>query len=214
MLDKITIDEAVFALRPDFAAVVMTAEGLRNGPSPQPPTAEPRTEWADAHVAAWREAYRAFGANPRRARSSVEALLRRPELPEINRVVDAYNAISVRCALPVGGEDLDAYRGPARLVRAGGDESFETVKDGRPVADHPDAGEVIWRDDAGVTCGRWNWRQCNRTHITERTKNALFILERLAPYPIEDLEGAGHDLAAELRAISPGVVIATRLIAP
>jgi DNA/RNA-binding domain of Phe-tRNA-synthetase-like protein len=66
----------------------------------------------------------------------------------------------------------------------------------------------------GVTCRRWNWRQCTRTHITERTKNALFILERLAPLPLELLAAAGRELAAELREISPGVVIHTRLIAP
>jgi DNA/RNA-binding domain of Phe-tRNA-synthetase-like protein len=213
MLERIVIDDAVYALRPDFAALALTAEGLSNGPS-RPRTAEPAAEWADAHVAAWREAYRGFGVNPRRARPSVDALLRRPAQPEINRVVDAYNAISVRYALPVGGEDLDAYAGPARLVRAQGDEPFETVRDGAPVVEHPDAGEVIWRDDAGVTCRRWNWRQCTRTHITERTKNALFLLERLAPFPVELLAAAGRELAAELREISPGVVIHTRLIAP
>jgi DNA/RNA-binding domain of Phe-tRNA-synthetase-like protein len=213
MLERIVIDDAVYALRPDFAAVVLAAEGLSNGP-PRPRTAHPEPGCAQAHVAAWREAYRAFGVNPKRARPSVDALLRRPELPEINRVVDAYNAISVRYALPVGGEDLDAYRGPARLVRAKGDEAFETVRDGRPVVEHPDAGEVVWRDDAGVTCRRWNWRQCTRTHITERTKNALFILERLEPYPVDLLEAAGRELAAELREISPDAVIGTRLIAP
>jgi DNA/RNA-binding domain of Phe-tRNA-synthetase-like protein len=213
MLERIVIDDAVYALRPDFGAVVLTAEGLSNGPS-RPRTTTPEAEWAGAHVAAWREAYRAFGVNPKRARPSVDALLRRAELPEINRVVDAYNAVSVRYALPVGGEDLDAYQGPARLVRADGDEPFETVRDGRSVIEHPDAGEVIWRDEAGVTCRRWNWRQCTRTHITERTKNALFILERLAPYPVGLLEAAGRELAAELREISPDAVIGTRLIAP
>src|SRR5690606_38751119 len=109
----------------------------------------------DPHVLAWREAYRAFGAKPQRTRPSVDALLRRADrLPAINRVVDAYNAISVEYALPIGGEDLDAYRGTARLVRARGDEPFDTVAGGEPVTEHPGAGEVIWRDDMGVTCRR------------------------------------------------------------
>ena len=175
----------------------MTAEGLVNAASAD--DAAQRTsglaEPAAPHVEAWREAYRGFGVNPRRARPSVDALLRRAELPGINRVVDAYNAISVRYGLPIGGEDLDAYDGPARLVRADGDEPFATVKDGEPAVEHPEPGEVIWRDDAGVTCRRWNWRQCTRTHITERTKNALFILERLEPYPLDRLTSAGDELA-------------------
>jgi DNA/RNA-binding domain of Phe-tRNA-synthetase-like protein len=130
------------------------------------------------------------------------------------RIVDAYNAVSVRYGLPIGGEDLDAYDGPARLVRADGGEPFDTVKNGEAVLEHPEPGEVIWRDAAGVTCRRWNWRQCTRTHITERTKNALFILERLEPCPLEHLTAAGAELAALMRAITPEVAIATRLVEP
>jgi DNA/RNA-binding domain of Phe-tRNA-synthetase-like protein len=213
MLERIIVDDAVRALRPDFAVLLITAEGLVNAPSTGDVVrtgglAEP----AAHHVEAWREAYRGFGVNPRRARPSVDALLRRAELPGINRVVDAYNAISVQYGLPIGGEDLDAYDGPARLVRAGGDEPFATVKDGEPAIERPEPGEVIWRDDTGVTCRRWNWRQCTRTHITERTKNALFILERLEPYPMDRLTSAGDELATRLRAITPGVIIATRLV--
>ena len=98
----------------------------------------------------------------------MEALLRRVEggLPRIDRLTDIYNAISVKHLLPVGGEDLGEYRGPARLVRAAGDEPFDTVRDGQPVTEHPEPGEVVWRDDAGVTCRCWNWRQCVRTRIT------------------------------------------------
>ncbi len=216
MLERIFVDADVRGLRPDFAVLLMTAEGLVNGPSSgtDAPGAEPGEPGDAEHVEAWREAYRGFGVNPKRARPSVDALLRRPELPAINRVVDAYNAISVRYALPIGGEDLDAYDGPARLVRAEGTEEFGTVKDGEPVVERPEPGEVIWRDDAGVTCRRWNWRQCTRTRITEESKNALFILERLEPYPLDRLAEAGAELATLLRAITPDVVIVTRTLTP
>jgi DNA/RNA-binding domain of Phe-tRNA-synthetase-like protein len=71
---------------------------------------------------------------------------------------------------------------------------------------------VIWRDAEGVTCRRWNWRQCVRTRITEETRNALFLLERLEPYPLERLHAAGEALATRLRAISPEVEIEGRLL--
>ncbi|MGW2306944.1 B3/B4 domain-containing protein [Actinomadura luteofluorescens] len=218
MLERIVVDEAVRELRPDFAVLVMTAEGLENGPSD-----EAGEEWLaeaaraadadDPHVEAWRAAYRAFGAKPQRTRPSVDALLRRADaLPSINRVVDAYNAVSVEYALPIGGEDLDAYRGPARLVRATGDEPFDVIAGGEPAVEHPNPREVVWRDDQGVACRRWNWRQCVRTRLTETTKNGLFLLERLEPYPLDRLAEAGDRLAERLRTISPGARIETRLI--
>ncbi|VTP79945.1 B3/4 domain [Leclercia adecarboxylata] len=74
-------------------------------------------------------------------------------------MVDIYNAVSIRYAIPVGGENLAAYTGAPRLTLADGSEPFDTVKEGQPDVEYPDAGEVIWRDDVGVTCRRWNWRQ-------------------------------------------------------
>ena len=65
-------------------------------------------------MAAWREAYRAFGAKPQRTRNSLEALLRRaasPGFPRVNRLTDVYNAISVLHQVPLGGEDLTRYDG-------------------------------------------------------------------------------------------------------
>lgn len=218
MLEQVRVDEAVLELRPDFAVLVMTAEGLVNGPGDQVSQAwladaAGKADAGDPHVEAWREAYRAFGAKPQRTRPSVDALLRRADaLPSINKVVDAYNAVSVEYALPIGGEDLDAYRGPARLVRAAGDEPFDVIAGGEPAVEHPNAGEVVWRDDAGVTCRRWNWRQCVRTRLTEDTENGLFLLERLEPYPVERLAEAGDRLAERLREIAPDVRIESRLI--
>ena len=92
-----------------------------------------------AHLEAWRDAYRAFGANPRGYRCSAEALVERFEaqgaLPSIHPIVDAYDAISLRFGLPIGGEDAMAYRGVPRLVRAVGDEPFDTIHAGTLVTE-------------------------------------------------------------------------------
>lgn len=163
------VDAAVFALRPDYRAMLVAVGGLVPGPSDQASDALLRAAEAAArealgggpaeelpHVAAWREAYRAFGAKPQRTRNSLEALLRRAAsgLPRVNRLTDLYNAVSVLHQVPLGGEDLTRYTGAPRLVRAAGDEPFDTVADGIAVIEHPDPGEVVWCDDAGVTCRR------------------------------------------------------------
>ncbi|TMR16279.1 cytoplasmic protein [Nonomuraea turkmeniaca] len=210
MLDDIWVDDAVFDLRPDFAVLLMTARGLRNGPTDDRSrawlAAASEVEVQTAKIDAWKDAYRAFGAKPQRTRPSVDALTRRMPLPEINRAVDAYNSISVKHALPIGGEDLDRYVGPARLVRATGDEASEEV------LGQPEPGEVIWRDDAGVTCRRWNWRQVVRTRLTEETTNAIFLLERLEPMSLEELKEAGEELADLLSQLSPEAQITSRLL--
>jgi DNA/RNA-binding domain of Phe-tRNA-synthetase-like protein len=221
------VDAAVFALRPDYHALLLAVDGLIRVPDDQASDtllaaaeAAAREALRDRaaedlpHVAAWREAYRAFGAKPQRTRNSLEALLRRAPagLPRVNRLTDCYNAVSVLHQIPVGGEDLTRYAGPPRLVRATGTEPFDTVADGVAVIEHPEAGEVVWCDDAGVTCRRWNWRQARRTQLREDTSTALFILDALDPVTGEELHGAADDLLARLVRLGPGVRAARRLI--
>src|SRR5205085_10896506 len=113
------------------------------------------------------------------------------DLPRINRLVDLYNAISIRYALPVGGEDLDRLAGRATLRYAQAGEPFDG-DDADPVA----AGEVVWADDAGITCRRWNWRQGTRTRLRDDSRHAYFLLERLEPLPEETLRRAADALAS------------------
>jgi DNA/RNA-binding domain of Phe-tRNA-synthetase-like protein len=222
------VDGAVFALRPDYRALLLAVDGIVPGPGDQESGALLQAAQAAArqalnggpaeelpHVAAWREAYRAFGAKPQRTRNSLEALLRRAEsgLPRVNRLTDYYNAVSVLHQIPLGGEDLARYAGPPRLVRATGGEPFGTVADGLAVTEHPDPGEVVWCDEAGVTCRRWNWRQARRTQLRDDTTAALFILDALDPVTDQELHAAADDLAARLTTPGPGVRAARRLIA-
>jgi DNA/RNA-binding domain of Phe-tRNA-synthetase-like protein len=217
----------VRALRPDYAVLLIAADGLSPGPSDEASdailaAAERRAAQQLAgsrpedlpQVAEWRDAFRGFGAKPQRTRSSVEALLRRlePGLPRIDRITDVYNALSIAFLLPVGGEDLARYGGPARLVRAAGDEDFDTFAAGRPAVEHPEPGEVIWRDDRGVTCRRWNWRQCARTRITASTTTAVFILDGLAALGTDGLRAAAAELSGSLARLSPQARFASRLI--
>jgi DNA/RNA-binding domain of Phe-tRNA-synthetase-like protein len=222
------VDPAVRTLRPDYRALLVTVDGLVPGPSDdagdallQEAEAAARKALAGRppeelpHVAAWREAYRAFGAKPQRTRNSLEALLRRVDggLPRVNRLTDCYNAVCVLHQIPLGGEDLDRYASSPRLIRADGTEPFDTVAGGEPVIEHPEPGEVVWCDSEGVTCRRWNWRQGRRTQLREDTTTALFIFDALDPMTDEAVHAAAGDLVAHLTSFGPNVVTARRLIA-
>ena len=221
------VDAAVFALRPDYRVLLLAVDGLVASPSDQGSDALLRAAENAArqalseravdelpHVAAWREAYRAFGAKPQRTRNSVEALLRRAGsgLPRVNRLTDIYNAISVLHQIPLGGEDLTRYAGPPHLIRAGGNEPFDTVADGTAAIEYPEPGEVVWCDDAGVTCRRWNWRQASRTQLRDDTTTGLFILDALDPMTDEALHATADDLISHLARFGPDVQVVRRLI--
>ena len=222
------VDAEVFVLRPDYRVLLLAVDGLVPGPTDQESDAMLQAAEVAArqalcelpveqlpHVASWREAYRAFGAKPQRTRNSVEALLRRAAsgLPRVNRLTDLYNAVSVLHQIPLGGEDLTRYIGAPRLIRASGDEPFDTVADGGAVIEHPEPGEVVWCDDAGVTCRRWNWRQARRTQLRNDTTTALFIFDALDPMTDEALLAALEDLIAHLTRLGPDVHMVRRLIA-
>ncbi|WP_128378095.1 B3/4 domain-containing protein [Streptomyces cavernae] len=220
----LTVSDDVRALAPGFTHVTVEAHGLVNGPGGEGTSAlldeavrrlaerlDGRPPHEDPHMAAWRDVYSAFGAKPSRTRNSAEALARRAltdaGLPRINLLVDLYNAISVAHLIPVGGEDLNRIQGGMRLVRATGDEDFVTVAAGEEVVEHPDTGEVVWCDDLGVTCRRWNWRQGPRTRLTEESTSAVFLLESLPPMPEGDVAAAAAELVGLLEKFSPGARI-------
>ncbi|MBV4484469.1 B3/4 domain-containing protein [Pseudomonas sp. SWRI153] len=175
-------------------------------------------DWAPAHLQAWADVFRQFGAKPQRTPCSAEALrkrvLRDSHLPSIDPVVDLYNAISLEYAIPVGGENAEAYVGSPRLVVADGSEPFDTMKEGMPAHEFPDAGEVVWRDDQGVTCRRWNWRQGVRTRLDAQAQHMWFILESLPAMPLEALTEAGDKLIEGLQQMMPGAEIESMLIGP
>ncbi|MFF1957277.1 B3/4 domain-containing protein [Streptomyces sp. NPDC058220] len=223
----LTVSDEVRTLVPGFTHLAVEARGLVNGPSNADSSAllddaarrlaarlDGRAPHEDPHMAAWRAAYTAFGAKPSRTRNSAEALAKRAltdaGLPRINRLVDLYNAISVAHLIPVGGEDTDHITGGMRLVRATGEEPFPTVAGGEAAVEHPERGEVVWCDDEGVTCRRWNWRQGVRTRLTEESVNAVFLLESLTPMTRGELDTAGAELAESLEKLSPGARITVR----
>ena len=173
-------------------------------------------EWAESHLAAWDEVFQKFGAKPKRTPCSAAALrkrvLRDGMMPTLDPIVDLYNAVSLRYAIPVGGENISAYQGAPCLSVAKGTETFDTIKEGETVVEYPSQGEVIWCDDIGVTCRRWNWRQGIRTRLSVEAQQMWFILESLPQMPLEKLHEAGRMLTGSLERMMPGLWFEVALI--
>jgi len=147
-------------------------------------------------VAEWRDAYQQF---PKRkgARSSIEALLKRAsqghEFTPIEPLVDVYNSISLRYGVPLGIEDRDKIAGDLHLGTAKGGESFFPL--GADEDDPAREGEMIYYDDEGAVCRSLNWREAQRTMLTDGTTNGIVVMESVNQDQAERATKAMADLA-------------------
>jgi DNA/RNA-binding domain of Phe-tRNA-synthetase-like protein len=202
---------------PDFRVAVVVCAGVRVPERRSPELAryvaareqEARERFggmelsAITGVAAWRKAYRQFGIKKTSYRSAVERLVKNvlagAALPAINGFVDAYNAVSLTHVLPAGADDLDEVEGPLAFRYARPGDSFLDMgaldEAGRPLADPPKAGEVVYADRRHVLCRRWNWRQDARSAIGATTRRAVVTLQANG---VGDARGAAEELVGLL----------------
>ena len=165
-------------------------------------------------VSVWRDAFQKF-KKKKGNRASIEALLSRVikgnAVGTINPLVDIYNSVSLTYGLPVGGENLDSFAGNLRLTisEEGGDE-FLALGDEENNPTLP--GELCYLDDIGAVCRCWNWRDGQRTMLTEETKNAFLIIESVDPSRHDDLLAAMDALAENAVKYLGGSVFAKTLI--
>ena len=149
-------------------------------------------------VRVWRDAYRTFKSKGG-ARCAVENLLKRvlkgKPVGSITPSVDIYNAISLTYALPVGGENIDTVVGDFRLgVDAEGGKDFLPIGEDEPAPTLP--GELCYYDDAGAICRCWNWRDGQRTELTDDSENAILVMECVDPAREADLRTALDEFAS------------------
>ena len=149
-------------------------------------------------VRVWRDAYRTFRSKGG-ARCAVENLLKRvlkgKPVGSITPSVDIYNAISLKYALPVGGENIDTVVGDFRLgVDEEGGKDFLPIGEDEPVPTLP--GELCYYDEAGAICRCWNWRDGQRTELTDDSRNAILVMECVDPEREDDLRAALDEFAS------------------
>jgi len=128
----------------------------------------------------WRKAFSKFKTK-KGARSSIEALLKRVhqnrEFSPINPLVDIYNSISLKYAVPCGGEDLNSINGDLHLGKAKGGEQFLPLGADEDSPALPE--EIIYYDKDGAICRCLNWREAQRTMLTNDTTYAVLVIESI-----------------------------------
>lgn len=231
-MKKFIADPSFWALFPDAAIGVLAVTGINEAARLTPEQAAEVSELlknanaaALAHleegvalsqnrpVAVWREAYQKFPTK-KGARCSIEALLKRVSKGEpvgtIAPTVDITNAISLKYALPIGAEDMDAFDGDLHLGVMSGGEDFLPIGADQP--DPPRPGELAYYDGTGVVCRCWNWRDGRRTAVKDATTAEFIAMECVDPARTDDLKAALDELAGLLEKYTGAKVVAKGVV--
>ena len=165
-MQKFIAEESFWELFPDAAIGILVVRGMKSANDVPAEDAaaiakllREANATADQHltsntisenevVRVWREAFQKFKTK-KGARCSVENLLKRVlkgnPVGSITPSVDIYNAVSLKYALPVGGEDVDSFVGDFRLGLTEGGDAFLPI--GEDAEDPTLPGELCYRDD-------------------------------------------------------------------
>ncbi len=160
---------------------------------------------AHPNIAAWREAYRTFGAKPTDFPSAIESLVKRvrrgDDIPYINTLAALGNSASLRYLAPIGGHAIDLLQPDDEIVLgyATGHEAFPRFNGG-PI-EQPLPGEVIFyvtapsRTVPQVMTRRWTWRQGDFTKLQRTTTAVVINIDGLPPVTRADVDTIGADVA-------------------
>ncbi|MFC1616354.1 arginine--tRNA ligase [Patescibacteria group bacterium] len=198
---KLSIDSQIFENFPDFKVGVIVIKGFSNSKRRSDVesllrgiSAQRSREFIkkDIHheekIYVWEHAYQKFNIDPNKKKPSVAALLERvteaEDIPHINALVDLYNYFSLKYLLPIGSEDLDWLCGDLKLTVTHGGEAFRPI--GSIDVKTAKANEIAYMDDGGITCRYWNYRECERTKLTEKTVNAAILVEDLSKMHMDE----------------------------
>ncbi len=96
-----------------------------------------------------------------------------------------------------GNMELTFARADEKAVLLLGD------KEARP----PHVGEIIYKDAISTICRRWNWREVERTRLTEKTKNCILILEGLPPVTEQEVKEMTKELKELVQKYCGGDVV-------
>lgn len=191
---KVSVEPEFWTLFPDAQVNVLHLKGVKNQPENHAYFEEllkngakeaqhfltEETFSQNPVVAQWRQAFSQFKTK-KGARSSIEALLKRVnqghEFSPINPLVDIYNSISLKYAVPCGGEDLKKIAGDLHLGKAIGGETFLPLGAEADAPALPE--EIIYYDEKGAVCRCLNWREAQRTMLTDDTTEALLVIEAI-----------------------------------
>ena len=160
-----------------------------------------------------RKAYQSFNVNPKKRPPSAEALINRIKsgkpLYTINTLVDSYNISSIKESLPMAAYDLSKVDFPIILRQAiEGEEITFIGQEKKKIK----AGEVVYADPQDVLCLDFNYRDCDKTKITEETKDIIVFVDGCNGISDEELLEALNNTCDIIIKYNNGEVVEKKIV--
>lgn len=141
-------------------------------------------------ILSYRKLYKEMGIDWHSRRPSPEALLRRVVLGKglytVNTCVDAYNLVVMKHRVSVGAFDADKIRFPAVLKYASGNDTILLLGDDKPT--RYTSKELAYYDQVGGYNIDFNYRDAQRTMVTEKTSNIWINVDGIYDITPEEVE--------------------------
>ncbi len=125
---------------------------------------------------AYRDLHSTYGHDnmPGSPEDMIRFVVEKGSLPNINNIVDLYNAFSAKTGISIGAHDIKELSGLPKLVILKKDKEFRhatTNEKGKAYKD-----EFSYVDKKGILC-RLDIKQGNRTKVTQDTSDVLIIFQ-------------------------------------
>lgn len=117
----------------------------------------------------------------------VEAIKEKGKIPNINTLVDVYNAVSALTGVSIGVHDISKIEGDVKFEILKKNQLLKTIR--KKDKFFAKKGEYAYTDEAGVIC-RLDVKQSDRTKVTNKTTDAFVIMQGHEALSKEDLEKA------------------------
>ncbi|MBI3955709.1 lysine--tRNA ligase [Candidatus Gottesmanbacteria bacterium] len=159
-------------------------------------------------IVSYRKLYKEMGVDWHSRRPSPEALLRRVALGKglytVNTCVDAYNLVVMKHRVSVGAFDYDTVRFPTVLRFAGEGDEILLLGDKEPTK--YTAKELAYYDQEGGYNIDFNFRDAQRTMVTEKTKNVWINVDGVYEITPEQVEQSLHESIEKIVVYCGGTV--------
>ena len=122
----------------------------------------------------------------------IKLLLKKEDIPNINKAVDIYNILSIKSKLCLGAHDIDKVDGNITLKINDGTENFIPL--GSEEVRLVNSGEYSFVDDNNDVLCWLDIRQVDKTKVTEDTKNIIYFIIGNEENTYDDLINVANDI--------------------